>query len=72
MRRVKLYLQNYILPVYTSFPTGEHCVGWPESMHDAQVFANSLLFRKITNRELLQGIGGRSIGGQGVMAPLKF
>ena len=31
------------------------CVGWPGSVHDARVFANSLLYRKVTNGQLLQG-----------------
>lgn len=31
------------------------CVGWPGSVHDARVLANSSLFRKVTSGEVLQG-----------------
>ena len=31
------------------------CIGWPGSVHDARVFANSSLFKKITSGELLKG-----------------
>ena len=31
------------------------CVGWPGSVHDARVLANSSVYKKITNGELLQG-----------------
>ena len=31
------------------------CIGWPGSVHDARVFANSSLHTKVMNGELLQG-----------------
>ena len=31
------------------------CIGWPGSVHDAIVLANSSLFRKVNNGELLVG-----------------
>lgn len=31
------------------------CIGWPGSVHDARVLANSSVFRKVTSGELLQG-----------------
>ena len=31
------------------------CIGWPGSVHDARVFANSALYNKVTNGDLLQG-----------------
>ena len=30
------------------------CVGWPGSIHDARVLANSTLFKKVTSGEVLQ------------------
>ena len=42
------------------------CVGWPGSVHDTRVLANSTLFRKVTSGDLLQGdkeqIEGRELG----------
>ena len=42
------------------------CVGWPGSVHDARVLANSTLFRKVTSGDLLQGdkedIQGQELG----------
>ena len=31
------------------------CIGWPGSVHDARVLANSSVFRKVTSGELLLG-----------------
>jgi len=31
------------------------CIGWPGSVHDARVLANSSVFWKVTSGELLQG-----------------
>lgn len=33
----------------------DFCVGWPGSVHDARVLANSTLFKEATSGELLQG-----------------
>ena len=31
------------------------CVGWPGSVHDARVLANSSVYKKISNGQLLEG-----------------
>ena len=33
------------------------CVGWARSVHDARVFANSLMYKKITQDGLLDNAG---------------
>ena len=40
------------------------CVGWPGSVHDARVLANSTLFKNTTSGELLQGEEVQIIAGQ--------
>ena len=42
------------------------CIGWPGSVHDARVLANSALYKKVTGGELLQGeeiqLQGQTLG----------
>ena len=42
------------------------CIGWPGSVHDARVLANSALYKKVTRGELLQGeevqLQGQALG----------
>ena len=40
------------------------CVGWPGSVHDARVFANSLIYKIITEEKLLDNVGNRTILGR--------
>ena len=38
------------------------CIGWPGSVHDARVFANSALYQKATSQKILSGHSKQIIG----------
>ena len=39
--------------VDTNYCFSEVCIGWPESVHDARVFAHLNLFKKVTHGHLI-------------------
>ena len=40
------------------------CVGWPGSVHDARIFVNSSIYKRITEDKLIESTGFRTILGQ--------